>query len=134
MKEEYQKAIDYYKQSIELDSRRAECYYNLGNAYVIIQEFGNAIEPFKKACELDPQNVAAFYNLGNAYLLTKDLDNALRLFEEVLKIEPGLEWRFRIAYVLDDHGESEHALSHIEECLKQEANNSQILFFKGNKG
>lgn len=132
MKEGYEQAIEFYHQSLELDGTRAECYYNLGNALVSIQNSDKAIEPFKKSCELDPTNIAAFYNLGNAYLLAKDVQNAQKAFEEIIRIEPNnYEWRYRIAQALADCGEIDLALTFAEGALKLKADDNETLFLKG---
>ena len=132
MKEIYEKAIEYYLQSIEVDKSKAECHYNLGNAYVILQDYNKAIESFEKTCELDTKHVAAFYNLGNAYLLIKDTKNAIKAFKEVSTLESSsYDWKYRIALALDDYGETDEALAMAEEALKLKDDFSELLFLKG---
>ena len=46
-------AIEHYNQSLDQNPDRAECWYNLGNAYCMKKEYDQAIEKFRKSIEMD---------------------------------------------------------------------------------
>lgn len=62
-------AIEHYQKAISLNPEKSETYYNLGNAYCVVNKFADAIVVYKKSIELDSYNPPAFYNLGNAYYM-----------------------------------------------------------------
>ena len=69
MLQETSKAIQHYETAIALNPEKSETYYNLGNAYCVVDKFAEAINVYKKSIELDSYNPPAFYNLGNAYYM-----------------------------------------------------------------
>ena len=69
MLEDTDLAIKHYVRAVELNPDKSETYYNLGNAYCVVNKFNEAINVYKKSIELDSYNPPAFYNLGNAYYM-----------------------------------------------------------------
>ena len=51
---EYQKAIEEFSQTIELDPQYAEAYYIRGHSYANLGQYERAIEDFDNAIELEP--------------------------------------------------------------------------------
>ena len=47
----YEKAIEYYNKSFEINPKNAMSQYNIGNIYFAQKKFKDAIEKFKKATE-----------------------------------------------------------------------------------
>ena len=52
---EYQRAIEKFSQTIELDPKYAEAYYIRGLSYANLGQYEKAIEDYDKAIELDPR-------------------------------------------------------------------------------
>jgi tetratricopeptide (TPR) repeat protein len=80
----YTKAIEAYKQAINIDSDFAEAYFCLGLIYGGKLGFDgakDAIEAFKQAIHIDPDNIAAHFGLGLMYLLTGDKNSALNEYK-----------------------------------------------------
>ena len=51
---------------MELNPKKSESYYNLGNAFCVINNYSEAVDSYSKAIDIDPKNAQAYYNLGNA--------------------------------------------------------------------
>jgi tetratricopeptide (TPR) repeat protein len=85
---EYDKAIESYKEAIELKPDDAAAYYNLGNAYNDLGEYAQAIESYKKAIKLKPDDVAAYYNLGNAYYNRSEYAKAIESYHKAIELKP----------------------------------------------
>jgi tetratricopeptide (TPR) repeat protein len=58
----YERAIEDYNKTIELDPNYAEAYNNRGNAYSGLKEYERAIEDYNKTIELDPNYAKAYTN------------------------------------------------------------------------
>uniref|UniRef100_A0A8C7T289 G-protein-signaling modulator 2 n=1 Tax=Oncorhynchus mykiss TaxID=8022 RepID=A0A8C7T289_ONCMY len=81
------KATEYYEfnLSIEFGDRAAErrAYYNLGNAYIFLDQFEVAAEHYKKTLQLamvlkdKAVEAQACYSLGNTYTLQQDYQRAI---------------------------------------------------------
>jgi len=54
MKNDYEEAIVHYQKSLKINPKKTECYYNLGNAYVILERYEEALECFEKTITADP--------------------------------------------------------------------------------
>jgi tetratricopeptide (TPR) repeat protein len=64
---EYDKAINYFKQSIKLDRYYANPHSNLGIAYFNKGLIDESIHQFQQAILINPSHAEAHYNLGIAY-------------------------------------------------------------------
>ncbi len=93
----YQEAADYYsiciKIAIQADKKDKtqlmECYGNIGNTYLSLQQLGTALESFDKALFLcttshnsDPNNLSrCLNNLGTAYQVKGKVDKAHKYYK-----------------------------------------------------
>jgi len=79
--ENYEQAIEQYKQLIAQGFSDVDLYFNLGNAYYKNQQVTWSILYFEKALKMDPSNTKIAHNLSLAYLKTKDgIDPLPKLF------------------------------------------------------
>lgn len=132
MKSELDDAIEHYTASLRINPARAECWYNLGNAYCMKGDYDQAVQNFKKSLEIDGQNVAAFYNLGNAYLLLKDIKLAIDSFEEALKLDPeNNEWKVMLAGVYLEDMNYDNVFRLCKEVLAKNGNDLDAMMLIG---
>jgi tetratricopeptide (TPR) repeat protein len=89
----WQKAIEYYTQAIQIDPNNAIYYNNRGNSYYFNRNWQAAVEDYTQSIRLDPNNVHAYRYRGEArsYLgdrqgAIEDLRKAARLYTEQGKI------------------------------------------------
>jgi len=87
-KREYAKAIDEYRRAIRLNSRSADYYDGLGNAYNRLGQYAAACKAFSKAIGLDPQNPYFHNNLGETHVLQGNLAGAQREFLRRIQLHP----------------------------------------------
>ena len=71
-KEQYQKALELYKQIDALGVHSSELYHNLGNTYYKLNKVGPSIYYYEKALLLNPQNEDVQNNLVFARRLSLD--------------------------------------------------------------
>ena len=75
----YNKAIIYYKKTIELRPADAHAFNNLGNAYKEIQNYPLAIKAYRNAILHKPDYASAHYNLGIVYQKNNNFDPKIGL-------------------------------------------------------
>ena len=92
--DEYEKAIEYYNQAIELNPNLAVAYHNRGNAYSYIGRFQLAEVDYSRVISLEPDYIDAYHNRGLAYLYLKQFKQACRDFEKACDLGDcsGLTW------------------------------------------
>jgi len=85
---EIDKAIDTFKDVLEIDSEESEAHYNLGNAYADKEMFSDAIIMYKKAVENNPKFVDAYLNLSTLYLDMDLVEEAISLCRQAINSNP----------------------------------------------
>lgn len=81
-----QKAIGYYSRAVELYPEHYTAWYNLGNIYVVYEDYYSAVDSYEKAFEYNPKMIVARMNYGivSAEKLG-DFDGAINQYDEILK-------------------------------------------------
>ena len=82
------KTLEYYKKGLQLYPGHYEAWFNLGNIYVIYEDFYSAVDAYKNAIKHNPKFVMARMNLGIVY--SEDLgffDEAIEQFDEIQDIK-----------------------------------------------
>ena len=62
-----EEAIECFRASLQIQPRRAETYYNLGNALAELNRPAEAAEQYRQAVQLKPDYAEAWANLATAY-------------------------------------------------------------------
>lgn len=65
----YDKAIECYKKSLEIDPKGLMPLQNMALVYQYKKEYNKAIESYGKLAELDKNNPEVFYGIGNVYIV-----------------------------------------------------------------
>lgn len=83
--DELQKAIDYYNKGLELFPGHYGAQFNLGNIYVVYEDYYAAVDAYQKAIEHNKNFTLARMNLGiiSAEELG-DFDEAIAQYEEII--------------------------------------------------
>lgn len=76
-----QKAIRYFRMSIEYDPTHVKSYNNIGGIYYAMGNKEEAIKYWKKGLELDPQSPLIHQNLGNMYTREGQLEKAKNAYK-----------------------------------------------------
>jgi tetratricopeptide (TPR) repeat protein len=83
---DFDKAIDNFTKTIEINPNDADAYYNRGIAYGKKGEFDKAIVDFTKAIEINPKYADAYNNRGMAYRKKGELDKAIADYTKTIEI------------------------------------------------
>ena len=82
------KAIEEFKEVLELDPDDVETHYHLGNAYADKEMFDEAISIYKNAIEKDPEFIDTYLSLGTLYLDMDMVDEAISLCKQAISTNP----------------------------------------------
>ncbi len=88
-----QQAVLYFEKALNINSKNASGWNDLGNLYYDLVDYNNAIRCYKKAIEADENFYWSYYNIGLAmtrmYTVEneKELKEAKEWFEKALKIK-----------------------------------------------
>ena len=85
-KQKLQRAIEYYNRAVALYPGHYGAWYNLGNLYVIYEDYYSAVDAYEKAFEYNPKMIIARMNYGivSAEKLG-DFDGAIDQYNEIIK-------------------------------------------------
>jgi tetratricopeptide (TPR) repeat protein len=82
------KAIEYFKKSIELDPNLIVGHFSLGSMYLRKGDYKQAEIEFQKSIELDDKFYSAYFNLGEVYRNQKQYDLAMLAYKKAVAINP----------------------------------------------
>jgi len=86
--EDFEKAQDYFKQSIEMYPDNEILAYNVGEIYFSNRKIDEAIHYFELSIEIKPDWPASYLKLGYAYLNKGDNEKAKLNFNKFLELDP----------------------------------------------
>ena len=139
LKQDFQKALDYFKLVTEKDPKHFLAWVNMGIIYTYHNLLGTTkgrrtayykrhydegIECFKKALELKPNDIPSLIGIGDAFRGKKEFTKSIEYFEKIIKIAPknSESWR-GIGFANLEMMEFEKAISYFEKVIKMEDEN-----------
>ncbi len=88
-KQEYAKAEECFRRSLDADPGSFTPLVNLGGVLINLRRFGEALPFNQRAVATRPSNALANSQLGLAYFELGQLDNATKYLEIAVKLDPG---------------------------------------------
>jgi tetratricopeptide (TPR) repeat protein len=86
-KENFEKAIRFYKKSLNEDPNFAFAWDNLGISYRKVNQYQNAIDAYNKSLEIDPKGVMPLQNIAVVYQYMKEFDKAIESYKKLALID-----------------------------------------------
>jgi tetratricopeptide (TPR) repeat protein len=83
---DFEKAIIKFKKAVEIDTKFAFAWDNLGVSYRKINQFEKAIKAYKKSLEINPKGRLPLINIAVTYNLNKDFDAAIKYYNKFIGI------------------------------------------------
>lgn len=126
---EYERAIQDYSESINIDPHDAKPFNNRGVAYQKRGEYDRAIEDFDAAIAIDPSYANAFANRGETYQKKGEFALALKDFDDAIRLRPELAaaWNER-CWTRAVVGDLQAALADCNEAMRLELNGVATTF------
>ncbi|MCR4954331.1 MAG: tetratricopeptide repeat protein [Treponema sp.] len=78
-------ALALFKQVYSVEKNNFEVNNNLGNAYLIKEDYAMAVKFYQNALKLEPKNNEVLSNLAKAYAKNQDYDSAKAVYTDLLK-------------------------------------------------
>ena len=85
---DFEKALNDFNASIELNNKYPVVYENRGYIYLLQKDYEKAAMDFRKAVNMDPRSAYSWRNLGLVELNSGNYDQALKSLNQSLEIEP----------------------------------------------
>lgn len=135
----YKKAINAFKQAVDLDPELGEAHFKLGVAYSLEEDvedlppgvegnsdiaFRNAVKVYKKYVKENPDDAEAFFNLGRAHgKLFEDKEAADALQKAVKLDEENGLYRTELGAALNKLARYREAIKELEKALEIDPEN-----------
>ena len=124
---DYTSAIDQIHEAIRINPNYAPAYFNLGVAYLGLNNIPEAINAYTRAIQIDPQYVDAHINLGLLLSGEGRADDAIKHFMEALKMRStSVEARNNLANIFLTKGKIDSAIYHYQKALEYDSQNIDI--------
>ena len=91
---EYDRAVEDFGHSIQLNPDYAEAHSNRGIAYLAKGEIDKALTDFGDAIRLDPADAVALTNRGNTYAANSQFERAIADFNSAIRLKPYSSWPY----------------------------------------
>jgi tetratricopeptide (TPR) repeat protein len=106
-------AVEAYLQSIKLEPKSAEVFFNLGYAYLKLEKDGDAIKAFKQSIKLNPDKPETQYGLGLASFRRGRFQDAVVAFKKATTLEPTMaKAHYGLTLAYQELGESKGVIDH----------------------
>lgn len=123
---DYARAIIEFQESIEAGSSSAEVYFNMSEAYWMLQKYDKSISLSKKAILLDDNALDYKISLGKKYIALNKFELSLEIFTKISKIDPeNADILFIIGDLKSELNDIDGALLYYQEAYN--INNDLIL-------
>jgi lipoprotein NlpI len=84
----YDRAIQDYTRTIELDPKYSVAFNSRGNAYHAQKDYGRAIHDHDQAIRLNPSYASAFNSLGIAYHAKREYERVIQNYGRAIELHP----------------------------------------------
>ncbi|XP_065828222.1 cell division cycle protein 23 homolog [Oscarella lobularis] len=85
---DHEKAVQYFKRALSLDSGFSTAWTLLGHEYMELKNIAAAVETYRKAVDLDPREFKAWYGLGQTYEVLKMPLYSLHYYQKAYFLQP----------------------------------------------
>jgi len=124
----YEQAIRYFTEAIDLNPKDAESHYSRGTAYSRKGQYEEAISDYTKALEINSMDAKAYYNRGIAYCKKSQYDQAILDFSKALEINPmDAKSYYNRGITYCKKGQHNQAISDFKKALEIDPNNPRYL-------
>jgi len=124
----YEQAIRYFTEAIDLNPKDAESYYSRGTAYSHKGQYDQAISDYTKVLEINPRDAKAYFKRGIAYYKKSQYDQVISDFSKALEINPmDAEAYYNRGITYCRKGQQDQAISDFKKAFEIDPNNPRYL-------
>lgn len=131
---EYQRALEYYRDTIGAEPGGDYAMYQVANSYYRMNRNFEAVTEFRRLLRIYPFSSLreqAAYNIAYVYLNTGNYDQAIEEFRSVISRYPNTEWAARAQYNIGDSyynaGQYEESIEAYQTVLEEYPRSDYII-------
>ena len=110
-RQDWNGAIEQFKEAIRLDSNFADAHFHLGLALMVQRQTSEALPELMKTAELSPQNALAQVELAKALIANDENEKAIPALQHTLDLAPTyLDAKYQLALALQATGQEQKAI------------------------
>lgn len=123
------KAVKKYSRAVEKAPDDADSWYNLGVAYLLLEEWNDAVEATAKAVELSPENSRAHFRHGEALAGAGRTGDSVDSFAKAAELDPTLlPAHLRLGNMALDAGDTDAAIEAFKNALRAKPENPAPVY------
>lgn len=112
MAREWDRAIENYNRSIELDPGNPEAYFQRAVAFEMVGRIDEAVQDYEKTLHLSPQYHLAMEYLAKLYERKGEYEKAVALYKQALPLVNNPKWRSVLNWWIKEARKKLKAASH----------------------
>ena len=125
----YNKAIEAFKNALNLNAKFSEAYNNLANAQKLVNQIDNAVINYNKSIQENKKNLTAYFNLAVLFKENKQYEESKKIYKKILLEEKNnLTAKHDIGAIESVLGNFTSARKYFIDAINQ--NNSNYKSFK----
>ncbi len=86
-KQNFKKAISFFKKAVKVDENFAFAWDNLGISYRKTDQYDKAIEAYEKSLEIDPKGKMPLQNIAIVYQYKKEYQKAIESYKKLAELD-----------------------------------------------
>ena len=115
----YEDAIKFYKEAIELNPNYYEAYSNRGVVYAQLKQYELAIHDFNKSIDINPYNAITYLNRGATYALLDKNERAIQDYDKAIELNPNfLEAHYNRGLAYHNFGQYYRAIQDYDKAIQ----------------
>ena len=128
----FEEAIKYYDNCIELNRNYYEAYYNKALCEISLNQINNALKDLDEALNIKKDFYQALDAKGYIYYLTNKYQEALKCYNElIVNNYTNDDYHFKKASILIELKQYEEAIKSLDEVIKLNPNHITAIILKG---
>ena len=130
-REQYDQALQHFQRVAELDPNIAESWYDVAEAYNLLENVEAAATNYRHAIQLEPDNIDYYSALSRMYMEHEQLARSQEVLEEGLRANPdSAELRAFLALVMSESGDYRAAEALLDEAERINPDLEMIEMFR----
>lgn len=127
-RQEYEKAINFFKQALEQPNVKPQVYYNLALSYQHIKDYEKAIATYNKFLELNPKDYDGLYNLALVYFKKENYPKAIEFFERCVELKEDLDSLKSLILAYLSNGETQKAVEFADKIYESSDKGKDLYY------
>lgn len=129
---DYNRAIQAFQESLELDDENTEAYNNIGIVYRLEENLPAAVGALERARELAPERADIWYNLANVHKQMDEPEVAETYYRKAIELDPGLTRAYNnLGTLYQKEGKQQEAEEFYRRGISQDQNNPLLQYNLG---